>query len=137
MDAISVKRALREYRRIERGLQPASANAPSPVWDLFFDLKERGKGKAKYPLSALCSMSPEEYGRTMEAYWSAVCDGLFGERDGRDLESRLAMDLPAGADEEEIKKRFRALAKRYHPDLGGDAAKFIELMEAYRKLLRR
>ncbi|HLB45697.1 MAG TPA: J domain-containing protein [Anaerolineales bacterium] len=38
------------------------------------------------------------------------------------------------ADIAEIKKRFRDLAKRYHPDLGGDGEKFIELMETYERL---
>ncbi|HEY8420442.1 MAG TPA: J domain-containing protein [Thermoclostridium sp.] len=42
--------------------------------------------------------------------------------------------LPYDADMDAIKKRFRELAKKYHPDTGGDSTKFIELMEAYKKL---
>jgi len=34
-----------------------------------------------------------------------------------------------------VKKRFRELAKIYHPDVGGDAVKFIELMTLYRRLI--
>jgi len=41
----------------------------------------------------------------------------------------------AGA--EDVKRRFRELARQTHPDAGGDAARFIELMEDYRKLTGR
>jgi curved DNA-binding protein len=47
------------------------------------------------------------------------------------------MDLPFDADESEIKRRFRQLAKIHHPDAGGDAGRFIELMELYRKLINK
>jgi len=45
------------------------------------------------------------------------------------------MGLPPDADSSEIKKRFRELAKKYHPDTGGGSSKFIELMENYKKLV--
>lgn len=44
------------------------------------------------------------------------------------------MGLPPGAGSEEIKKKFRELAKKYHPDAGGDESLFVELMENYQKL---
>lgn len=45
------------------------------------------------------------------------------------------MGLPFDADVTAIKKKFRELAKKYHPDTGGDSTKFIELMENYKKLV--
>jgi DnaJ-class molecular chaperone len=45
------------------------------------------------------------------------------------------LGLPYDADKNTIKKRFRELAKKYHPDTGGDSMKFIQLMESYRKLV--
>jgi DnaJ-class molecular chaperone len=36
----------------------------------------------------------------------------------------------------EIKKRFRELAKQYHPDLGGESERFIDLMDVYEELTR-
>jgi curved DNA-binding protein len=34
-----------------------------------------------------------------------------------------------------IKKRFRTLAMKFHPDRGGDANKFMAMNEAYEYLL--
>jgi curved DNA-binding protein CbpA len=42
--------------------------------------------------------------------------------------------LSPSASPEDIKRRFRELAKKYHPDLGGSSEKMIELLEAYHKL---
>lgn len=38
------------------------------------------------------------------------------------------------ASQDEIKKAFRKLARKYHPDAGGDEAKFKEINEAYEVL---
>ena len=45
------------------------------------------------------------------------------------------MGLAPDASATDIKRRFRELAKKYHPDSGGDQSKFIELMENYHKLI--
>jgi hypothetical protein len=37
---------------------------------------------------------------------------------------------------EELKKKFRALSKEMHPDVGGDEKKFIAVREAYERLSR-
>jgi len=44
------------------------------------------------------------------------------------------LGVPENASEEEIKKKFRELAKKYHPDIGGDPEKFKKILEAYRVL---
>ncbi len=45
------------------------------------------------------------------------------------------LGVPEDADDETIKKAFRELAKKYHPDRpGGDAEKFKKIVEAYRVL---
>lgn len=46
-----------------------------------------------------------------------------------DTEILTQLGLPIYADNVEIKKKFRELAKTYHSDNGGDSAKFIEIME--------
>jgi len=44
------------------------------------------------------------------------------------------LGINKGANEEEIKKAFRRLAHKYHPDKGGDEKKFKEINEAYQVL---
>jgi len=44
------------------------------------------------------------------------------------------LGVPRDASEEEIKKAYRRLAHKYHPDKGGDEKKFKEINEAYQVL---
>ena len=42
--------------------------------------------------------------------------------------------MEKGASQDEIKKAFRKLAHKHHPDKGGDEKKFKEINEAYQIL---
>ena len=44
------------------------------------------------------------------------------------------LGVPRTASADEIKKAFRKLARKHHPDAGGDEAKFKEVNEAYEVL---
>ncbi|MEX2145232.1 MAG: DnaJ domain-containing protein [Candidatus Spechtbacterales bacterium] len=44
------------------------------------------------------------------------------------------LEVPRGASKEEIKKAYRRLAHKYHPDRGGDEEKFKEINAAYQVL---
>lgn len=41
------------------------------------------------------------------------------------------LGVPKGASDEEIKKAYRRMAAKHHPDRGGDTAKFQEIQTAY------
>ena len=45
------------------------------------------------------------------------------------------LGLPPCAGIQDIKTRFRVLAMKHHPDCGGDAEQFIEMMEVYERLM--
>ena len=44
------------------------------------------------------------------------------------------LGINKGANQDEIKKAYRKLAAKHHPDRGGDTAKFQQIEEAYRTL---
>jgi DnaJ-domain-containing protein 1 len=41
------------------------------------------------------------------------------------------LGLPSNATQEQIKRRYRTLAKRYHPDRGGDQREMQRIIAAY------
>src|SRR5438270_12396309 len=41
------------------------------------------------------------------------------------------LSLPPNATQQQIKRRYRALAKRYHPDRGGDQKEMQRIIAAY------
>ncbi len=138
MNEISIKRNLREMKRLEIKIRfgTQAPSRPPLIWDMFFDLN--GSGRAKYTLDTLKSMSRETYQAVIAEYWSFLYNTFVNEND---LQAKhyepgvlLAWGLPSDADGAAIKRRFRELAKRYHPDHGGDAKDFIRMMTEYRTL---
>jgi DnaJ-domain-containing protein 1 len=46
------------------------------------------------------------------------------------------LGLPPTANPQQIKRRYRALAKRYHPDCGGDQQQMQKIIAAYEFLMK-
>lgn len=46
------------------------------------------------------------------------------------------LGLPSNATPQQIKRRYRELAKRYHPDRGGDAREMQRIIAAYQFLIK-
>ncbi len=60
-----------------------------------------------------------------------------GQDPGRDpdqAEALRTLGLAWGASRDAVKQAHRRLAKRHHPDLGGDASTFLRIQAAYRRL---
>jgi len=131
LNADIIKRRLRELKRIEQKIRSSGAAAKTTplVWDVFFDLTDASAGKAKYPLKLLMIMDHETLKHVIDEYWSYVYHELFQDTDSIDALHHDPAEVNA------VKKRFRELAKQFHPDAGGDEQSFIALMEAYNKLL--
>jgi hypothetical protein len=51
------------------------------------------------------------------------------------MSPHAVLGVRADADADEIRRRYRELAKICHPDAGGDPASFIRLQQAYKQLL--
>ncbi|NLC18763.1 MAG: DnaJ domain-containing protein [Clostridiales bacterium] len=85
-------------------------------------------------------MNKDGIRRVFEEYWFFVNyrkyrdNGIFNA--GLPQPELLEyLGLPYDADEVALKKRFRELCKKYHPDEGGDPQKFIELMNIKEKYM--
>lgn len=159
-----IKRKLRDLKKLElkirfgdafyaANIKGKSHERPAGIpliWDGFFEVSDKpvreeaalagaGKRKARYSLGEIASMSREEYRNVIDEFFFNVYykyyteNGITGAR-LYDPEILGRMGLSADAGSEDIKRRFRELAKKYHPDVGGSEAVFIELMENYRKL---
>ena len=135
-----LKHKVRKLKQAERTIRFSNKPSNKPlVWNSFFDLSDNPRDDRKYSLAKLAAMSHEEYKAVIDEFFSHVYYEFYMENgiiyDGVYNPSVLAqLDLPPNADENGVKARFRDLAKTHHPDNGGDAAKFVELMKTYREL---
>lgn len=142
-----MKRKLRAFKRHEIRIRFGDTphqkrGSVSLVWNEFFDLKNTNPPKAKYSIGELISMSKEEFKDVVNEYFFKVYYRYYQENGMvkvafYDPEILAEMGLPPFAGYDDIKKRFRELAKKYHPDTGGDNEKFIKLMENYQKLIEK
>ena len=149
-----IKRKLRKLKKLEirirfEGSFRAANYSPDAVlkgsriklvWDDFFHLGDKGDQRAKYGLTELAAMDREEYKNVVDEFFFNVYYRYYTENGitGSHLYDPEILDwmgLPPDATSEDIRKRFRELAKKYHPDTGGDSRDFIMLMENYRKLV--
>ncbi len=152
MDSAEMKHKVRQLKNLERRLRygQGSLTAGNPkdgtpsgklplLWEEYFDLSGNGQKKARYSIDQLLRMDKDQYKSIVNEYFFQVYYRIYQERGlseinlyDPDLLSQLG--LPFDADSNTVKKRFRELAKQYHPDTGGDSEEFIRLMELYQDM---
>jgi hypothetical protein len=149
-----IKRKLRSLKKLEikirfggsfnavnfKGISSGKPENAALIWDDFFYKDGGSHRKAKYSLEDVASLNKEDYRNIVDEFFFRVYYKYYTENGitGSYLynpEILSWMGLPPDAGSEEIKKKFRELAKKYHPDTGGDESRFIELMENYHKLV--
>jgi hypothetical protein len=81
-------------------------------------------------LSNLEKTTEEDVVRLLDGFWSR------GRAEGDRAEALAVMDLTEPVDLETIKRRYRQLAMRYHPDRGGDTLRLQEINAAMETLSR-
>lgn len=134
---------LRQLKRLE--IKIRFQNQPVPpghtlIWNQFFSTKTWDDSQVKYPLRVLVTLDREQRTEVFQEYLSWIYFQYYREN-GLSVTNLYdpgllsLLGLPPGATTQDIKRRFRTLAKRYHPDHGGESEQFIELMDTYEKLL--
>ena len=136
------KHKLRDLKKLEKRIRfgDEAIEGKNLVWDRFFSTEKRAAAPVKYPLDDLLLMDRQRWKEALEEYFYNVYYQVY--KDGGlalsvydpTLLAGLGLAPTAGA--EDVRRRFRELAKKYHPDLGGEHDKMIELLETYRRLSR-
>lgn len=145
-----IKRKLRELKKFEIKIRSTNFDLQKNskkflgeientklIWNKFFDLKNETTKNVKYSIMELSEMSKDEFKDVISEYFYYVFYNCYKESELSDYsiidsEILIQLGLPIYADNAEIKRKFREFAKTYHPDNGGDSAKFIEIMEKYK-----
>ncbi|HEY3289284.1 MAG TPA: DnaJ domain-containing protein [Anaerolineae bacterium] len=148
MQRDQLKRKLKELRQSEIAIRFKNRQAPNGseglVWGEFFSTKSAGVGAARpvrFTLEALEQMSREQLSEVFSDYICFVYFQYYKEmgiplNNGRGYDPHLLaqMGLSPLATDEDVKKRFRELARKYHPDTGGDRNQFVAMMDVYNRL---
>lgn len=142
MDVVRVKRTLRQLKRQECLLRFGQPSAPPHarlVWDACFSIGNKETSSSRYTLKDLLAMDADAWRDAIAEYYFDLYQQRAGETGMpspyHNREALARMGLPADADAQAIRERFRQLAKETHPDVGGDHQGFVALMDAYRSLM--
>jgi hypothetical protein len=151
MDEKELKQKIRKLKRLELkfrygfSMDYIEKNGSTPkieklslVWKDFFDLGNSNNHKARYSLPQLKLMDKEQIRQVIGEFWFWVYYRMYQENGlmtASVLEPELLeyLGLPYDSDQSAVRKRFRELCREYHPDEGGNADKFIELMKIKEK----
>lgn len=142
MDSIELKRKLRQLKKLETQIRFKDMQGlpkKKYIWDKYFSTKNEYDDSVKYNIKNLLEMNHEKLKEVFNEYFIHEYFQYFNENGITDEEMYdvtllSELGLPPGSSIETIKSRFRELAKKYHPDLGGDSEKFIEIVDIYKKL---
>lgn len=138
-----LKRKLRQLKKLEAQIRFKNLQLKQQkqyVWNKYFSTKDENDGSIKYNMNTLLDMKHEELKEIFDEYFYEVYFQYYKDNgitaEGMYDSTLLSLlGLPLNSSLETIKSKFRELAKKYHPDLGGDSRKFIELMDTYKKLI--
>jgi len=112
------------------------------IWNEFFALKPGPRSTSRYTLDELAKLDHDQVKQIIADYFAFVYFQYYKENGltfdtGYDPRLLAQIGLSPQAGPDDIKKRFRELAKKYHPDTGGNSRQFIELVDLYNRLTER
>lgn len=71
---------------------------------------------------------------TARAFWQSRANPVRPMLERQ--QALLVLGLPSNATRQQIKRRYRSLAKQYHPDRGGDQKQMQRIIAAYELLMK-
>lgn len=143
MDVPKLKHKLRQLKKVEDKIRfehVSNTSSKKYVWNEYFSTKSIDDSTVKYPMRKLLDFDKQELKEVFEEYFYSVYFrkyqdmGLYFD-EIQDPSILSYFGLAPGASVEDIKKKFRELAKKYHPDYGGSNEKMIEILDAYHRLI--
>lgn len=145
MDIGELKHKLRSLKKMEDKIRFAHISDTTPkkyVWDDYFSTKSVNDLTIKYPICKLLNFDKQALKEVFEEYFYTVYFHMYKDMglsfdEIQDPNIFSFFGLAPGASVDEIKKRFKELAKKYHPDHGGSNEKMIKLLDSYHKLVNR
>ena len=145
MDIDQLKHKLRDLKKVEESIRFGNESESSTkiyVWGRYFCTKSFNELTVKYPLWKIVKFDKKELKEVFNEYFYSIYFQKYKENglnfdDINDPNMLSVLGLHPGASVDDVKKRFRELAKKYHPDHGGESEKMIDLLDAYHKLLKR
>lgn len=138
-----LKHKLRQLKKLETHIRFENIQfnqCQKYIWNEYFSTKDDNDSSVKYNMKSLGKMNHEKLKEVFEEYFYQVYFQYYKENgmisEGMyDISLLSSFGLPANSSIDTIRSKFRELAKKYHPDLGGDSSQFIQLVENYKKLI--
>jgi hypothetical protein len=137
-----LKRKLRDLKRLEINLRfngDVESAQGNLVWETFFSLKPNRSSNNRYQIQDLLNMEREKFKEVLNEFFYHMYFRIYQEnglaaKNLYDPSLMEFLELPLDSSDKDLKSKFRDLARKYHPDLGGDPDKFIEMMEVFNRL---
>lgn len=125
-----LKKKLRELKKQEKRIRHTEHCV---MWDRYFS------DQGQYPLKALLTMTDERRKSIFEDYFMSIYL-LYYRENGQPITQLCdpallsIFGLSSFATFEDVKKRFRELAHRHHPDKGGNIDTFRMYLDVYEQI---
>ncbi len=142
MDKVELKRKLRRLKKEEVRIRAKGVRVSEDrlLFCRFFDVKDAHGANAGYSMELLAVMDHKTRKGIfddfpLEVYVTWLRDNHLSLESLYNPKILKCLGLPYDSNEKDIKKRFRHLVKKAHPDAGGDTDTFVWLKDQYDQLM--
>lgn len=106
------------------------------LYERLFGQTRTGFGSFKFDFNNFFSRQTQNSQYHQQAYQGySAYQGFTGTQQKTEPTWCKVLGLKQSATKDEIKKKYRELAKKHHPDAGGDPKKFTQIQSAYEEAI--